>query len=230
MAIVRTNVNSLAEFVAWMQQNAVPGIFKSVTYDSGTNTATATDADDNVVLEIVNASGGHFRAYMSDESYLELSINSFPSTTSDETRIIQIIGCTNGFIVDMYVATSQSYSLPFAFLISKTNNGKVAVVWPSAVGYTENMQYTTNLYHVAYGDNPSTLLATTTTITPEAGQQTSLVSFKTNANIGDISYTPNAYYMDFCQNYTSGIGKFVMSGRTFITNGYWCIYAPDAGE
>ena len=228
MAIVRTNVNSLADFVAWMQQNAVPGIFKSVTYDSGTNTATATDEDDNVVLEIVSDSGGHFRAYRSDESYLEIGLIEFPSTNAEESRVMQIISCDNGFIVDMKIKTSSFYAIPFAFLISKTNSGKVAVVWPSEVKYTENQQYKNALQHVAYGDN--TTLATTTTFNPEAGQQTSLVCFKTNADIGDISYTPNAYYMDFCQNYTSGIGKFVMSGRTFITNGYWCIYAPDAGE
>ena len=228
MAIVRTNVTSLADFVAWMQENAVPKIFKSVTYDSSTNTVTATDSYDNVVLEIVSDSGGHFRAYRSDESYLEIGLNEFPSTNAEKSRVMQIIGCDNGFIVDMKIKTSSFYAIPFAFLISKTNNGKVAVVWPSEVNYTENQQYKNALQHVAYGDN--TTLATTTTFTPEAGQQTSLVCFKTNADIGDISYTPNAYYMDFCQNYTSGIGKFVMSGRTFITNGYWCIYAPDAGE
>ncbi len=141
MAITRAQVTSLADFAAWMQENAVPGIFKSVTYNSNTNTVTATDADDNVVLEIVNASGGHFRAYRSDESYLEIGLNAFPSTNAAENRTIQIIGCTNGFIVDMKIATSQAYALRFAFLISKTNNDKVAVVWPSEVNYTENQQY-----------------------------------------------------------------------------------------
>ena len=77
MAIRRAQVTSLAAFAAWMQENAVPSIFKSVTYDNSTNTATATDADDNVVLEIVNDSGGHFRAYRSDESYLEIGVNAF---------------------------------------------------------------------------------------------------------------------------------------------------------
>lgn len=221
MAITRAQVTSLADFAAWMQENAVPGIFKSVTYDSSTSTATATDADDNVVLEIVNASGGHFRAYRSDESYLEIGLNAFPSTSSAETRVIQIIGCNNGFIVDMQIATSSFYAIPFAFLISKTNNDKVAIVWPSEVNFTENQRYKNALQHVAYGD--STTMSTTTTFIPEAGQQTSLVPFSTNADVEEVSYTPNAYWIAMSANYSMGMGKFRMGGDTFISNGYWAI-------
>lgn len=228
MAITRVQVTTLEQFAAWMQQNSVPSLFKAVEYDSGTDTASATDADDNVVLEIKNGSDGYLRAYRGENNYLEIALVQFPATNAEENKRINVIGCENGFIVDMRVANSRGTGLAFAFLISKTNNGKVAIVWPSDANYTENQQYKNALQHVAFGD--SATIATTTTINPEAGQQTSLVCFKTNADIGDISYTPNAYYMDFCQNYTSGIGKFVMSGRTFITNGYWCIYAPDAGE
>ncbi len=221
MSITRAQVTSLADFAAWMQENAVPGIFKSVTYDGNTNTATATDSDDNVVLEIVNDSGGHFRAYRSYESYLEIGVNAFPSTNSAENQIMQIIGCDNGFIVDMKVATSALYAGSFAFLISKTNNDKVAVVWPSEVNFTENQQYKNALQHVAFGD--SSTMSTTTTFTPESGQQTNFCTFCTNADITDVSYTPKAFYLPMHSAYNFGIGKFLSGGKVYITNGYWAI-------
>lgn len=221
MAITRTQVTTLAQLAAWMQENAVPSIFKSVSYDSETDTASATDADDNIVLEIKNGSDGYLRAYRGENNYLEIALTQFPATNSEENKRISIIGCDNGFIVDMKVANWRGTGLAFAFLISKTNNDKAAIVWPSDADYTENQQYKNALQHVAFGD--SATMSTTTSFTPEAGQQTNTTRFATNANIGEVSYTPNAYYLPMAQNYASGIGKFSIGSDTYITNGYWAI-------
>lgn len=221
MAIRRAQVTSLAAFAAWMQENAVPSIFKSVSYDSEADIATATDADDNVVLEIKNGSDGYLRAYRGENNYLEIALVQFPATNYEENKRISIIGCDNGFIVDMKVATSASYGAPFAFLISKTNNNKIAVVWPSEANYTENQQYTTDIQHVAFGDSQT--LSTVTTFTPETAQQTTLCPFGTNADVGTASYTTDAYYMPMGQNYNSGLAQFSIGNDHFITNGFWAI-------
>ena len=64
---------------------------------------------------------------------------------------------------------------------------------------------------------------TTTTFTPESAQQNCLVPFATNANIGDTSYTPYAYYIAMGTNYAIGFGKFEMGDSVYISNGYWAI-------
>ena len=228
MAIKRAQVANVESLAAWMQTNAVPSIFKAVTYSDGV--LTATDEDDNTVLTFNGGDGtgnsGFFRVYRGSENYLGFDLNLFPNTTT-----ISIIGCDNGFIfeADLRNAPSGAQRL-FAVLISKTNNGKVAVIFPATPPATTSspQQYTTGLNHVAWND--SATISTTTTFTPEGSQQTILCPFGTNADTGDISYTPSAFYLPMAQNYSSGIGKFTMLGKTYITNGYWAIYAPDAGE
>lgn len=214
MSIVRAQVSNISELAAWMQSNAVPNIFKSVTYEG--STMTATDADDNVVLEIQVYRGGYFRAFRGENNYFSIGMEYIVKrdSTSD------IIGCDNGFMLTGQVEDSNSYARDFAFLCAKTNNGKVAIVYPSTY-QTGTARYTTALQHVAFGD--SATMSTTTTFTPEAGQQTSLVPFSTNADVGYVSYTPNAFWIAMSQNYNIGIGKFRMGGDTFITNGYWAV-------
>lgn len=221
MAITRAQVTTLEQLAAWMQGHAVPSLFKSVSYDSEADTASATDADDNVVLEIKNGSDGHFRAYRGESNYLEIELTAFPSTSTAESQVIQIIGCGNGLIIDMKVGTRQGSAFGFAIMISKTNNDKIAIVFPSAASFTANEQYTKNLQHVAFGD--SATMSTTTTFTPETAQQTTLCPFGTNADVGTASYTTDAYYIPMGQNYSSGLAQFSIGNDHFIVNGYWAI-------
>lgn len=214
MAIKRAQVSSLSALATWMQANAVPSIFKSVTYEN--STITATDADDNVVLEIKGGYGGYFRAFRGSDNYFSIGLQYIVKRNSAS----DIIGCDNGFMLTGQVEDSSLDTKDFAFLCAKTNNDKVAIVYPSSY-QTGNARYTTALNHVAFGD--SATIATTTTLTPEAGQQNCLVPFATNANIGDTSYTPYAYYIAMGTNYAMGFGKFEMGGSIYISNGYWAI-------
>lgn len=216
MSIKRANVTSLQALAAWMQANAVPSIFKSVSYSS--DVLTAIDADDNTVLAIKGTSPGYFRAYRTASGYIQIALVNFPAYNY---KTIRIIGCDNGFIVDMTVDADGNYSRGFAWLVAKTNNDKVAVVFPSAVSATESQQYKTSLQHVAFGD--SATLSTTTTFTPESSNQTVITPFITNADVGGKSYTPDAGYMPMHSAYSAGLGKFLLGADTYITNGYWCI-------
>jgi hypothetical protein len=221
MAITRAQVTSVEALASWMQTNAVPNIFKSVTFSSGV--LTATDADDNTVLEIHGGTGsvnqGYFRAYRAENNYLGFALSSFPTHRSG-TSTIQIIGCDNGFIIGCTIGIGYG-DVNFAALFAKTSKDKPAIIFPSNPNETSPQQYTTALNHVAFGD--SATMSTTTTFTPEAAQQTVLTPFATNAYVGDVSYTPNAYYMPMHSNYPSGFGKFYLGMDHYITNGYWAI-------
>ena len=218
MAIVRAQVTTIQELAAWMQENAVPNIFKSVTYEN--SVLTATDADDKVVLTIKGAKNGsdYFRAYRGESNYLGVNFAEFPHHSYPT---IDLIGCDNGFIIKCKTFDTSYNAKEFAALFAMTNNGKPAIIFPSALSSTENAQYTTGLNHVAFGDN--TTIATTTTFTPESAQQTIMCGFGTNADITDVSYTPKAFYMPMHGAYNQGIGKFLCGGKVYITNGYWAI-------
>ena len=226
MAIKRAQFTTIADFAAWLQENAVPSIFKSVTYDSNSAEMTATDADNNTVWTVKIGNGGYFRAYRAADSYIGVEISSFPNTAM---KNIDCILCDNGLIVDTAVLSGGN-GRNFAFMIAKTNNEKLAFIFRSTFDGTANNQYKNSIAHVAFGD--SATIATTTTFTPESGQQTIMTTFATNADITQVSYTPKAFYMPMHSAYNSGIGKFLCGGKVYITNGYWCIdtetYEEDA--
>ena len=221
MAITRAQVANVEALALWMQENAVPNIFKSVTFSSGV--LTATDAEDNTVLTIHGGTGsvnqGYFRAYRAESNYLGFALSSFPTNRSGGSTI-QIIGCDNGFIIRCTIGIGYG-DVNFAALFAKTSKDKPAIIFPSSPNETSPQQYTTALNHVAFGD--SATIMTTTTFTPEAGQQTSLTAWKTNSNPGTVSYTPKAFYLDMHSGYDSGMGKFILNGEEYITNGYWAI-------
>ena len=218
MAITRAQVTTPQELAAWMQANSVPNIFKSVTID-GSDNITATDDEDNVCLYIKFGYGGYFRAYSGESSYASIGMQYVVArnTASD------IIGCDNGFMLSGKVEDSSLNQKNFAFLCTKTNNGKPAIIFQSDLSRSGANVYTQTLHHIAFGDTTSTTLFTTTTFTPEAAQQTCMTPFITNADVGNVSYTPNARYLTAHSSYASGIGKMLLGTDTWITNGYWCI-------
>lgn len=221
MAITRAQVTTLEQLAAWMQENAVPLLFKSVAFSS--NTLIATGDEDNVILEINNQT---FRAYRGESNYFSVPyLTAFPASNS----AIDIIGCDNGFIASVGVSTQIGGGpYGFSFMATKTNNGKVAIIFPRTIEADASLQYKTNLQHVAFGDSPT--MSTTTTFTPESGQQTNFCTFCTNADITDVSYTPKAFYLPMHSAYNSGIGKFLSGEKVYITNGYWAIDTEQTEE
>lgn len=214
MSITRERFAALSDFATWLQENAVPSLFKSVAFSS--NTLIATGDEDNVILEINNQT---FRAYRGESNYFSVPyLTAFPASNS----AIDIIGCDNGFIASVGVSTQIGGGpYGFSFMATKTNNGKVAIIFPGTIEADASLQYKTNLQHVAFGDSPT--MSTTTNFTPESGNQTVITPFITNADVGGKSYTPSAGYMPVHSNYGSGLNKFLLGADMYITNGYWCI-------
>lgn len=214
MAITRTQVTSNAELASWMQENAVPNIFKSVSYDSSSQTITATDDSDNLVLSFDT---GNFKAYRAENNAIEFSSGGYGIINNGYPA--QIIGCDNGFmLVTRYGVNGANR---FAALFAKTNNGEPAIIFNRYGSATDNQVFYNGIKHVAFGD--SATMSTTTTFTPEAAQQTTLCPFGTNADVGTASYTTDAYYMPMGQNYNSGLAQFSIGNDHFITNGFWAI-------
>lgn len=212
MAITRASLANREALATWLQENAVPGFFKTVTYTSGTDSIACTDADDNTILEIKDGNGNIY-AYRATGNSIHMS----ESNQMLGGYRMDVIGCDNGFIIENALNNGSGQ---IDMLVTKTNNDKIAIIW----GYSSSSKTTgrtSGIQHVAWGDSET--LATTTGFTPEAGQQTVLVPFVTNANIESISYTPDAFWISMNFNYNMGIGKFRMGGDMFISNGYWAI-------
>lgn len=216
MAIIRTRLADRAALATWLQENAVPSFFGSVTYEN--NETQCYDDNGNLLLKI--SSVGGIYAYRAEGN----SINFVPDHEGLGQYPIDLISCDNGIIMEGGYWTTDTGKIPM--LIAKTNNGVTAIIFSYQYD-SKTVAYYKTIKHVAFGDSET--LATNTTFTPESGQQTTLVPFSTNAKIGSISYTPDAFYMPISQNYNSGIGKFIMGGSIWITNGYWAIRDGQSG-
>lgn len=223
MAIKRMRTKDFATFAAFVQETLVPNIFKTVTYDSETGILTCTDDDDNTALAIKGGSTAtsgqyYFRAYRTAAGgYFYQNFNTFPNASGNG---LDVIACYNGLICTAGTTDTSGYGRTFCFMIAKTNNGKPAIIFGNQVANVE-AACKENIAHIALGDSPT--MATTTTFTPESGNQTVITPFITNADVGGKSYTPSAGYMPAHSNYGSGLNKFLLGADMYITNGYWCI-------
>lgn len=211
MSITRAQVSTPAGLAAWLNENA-GAFFSGVSKVGEQEIYQAADLDGNIVIRFT---ANDFTAYRrnGDNSITTGGGNSYFGTTS-------IIMCDNGIILD----TSYRYNVSrkFGVLIAKTNNNKIACVFSYGGTETKDDNYLYHqIQHVALGD--STTMSTTTTFTPESGQQTNFCTFCTNSDITDVSYTPKAFYLPMHSAYNSGIGKFLSGGKVYITNGYWAI-------
>lgn len=210
MASVRARVTGVENLAAWLNENATH-LLQKVEKDASEDVWHGYDLDGKKIFYLKS---GEFAAYRTDggDEIKSTLIGMFIGTND-------IAMCDNGIIVSADFPNQGYGTRYFSVLISKTNNGRLACVFSTGSSATTILY--TNVQHVAIGD--STTMSTTTTFTPEAGQQTCLVPFATNANIGDTSYTQDAFYISMSPNYAMGIGKFMMGADTYISNGYWAI-------
>lgn len=212
MSIKRAQVSGIGALAAWLNENA-GALLSGVSKVGAQETYQAADLDGNIVFKFT---ANDFTAYRTNGAN-PVSTNGgnqyFSSTTS-------IIMCDNGIILDS--SYYWNFTRKFGALIAKTNTDKIACVFSYGGTDTQSDNYLyKKLQHVALGD--STTISTTTTFTPESGNQTVITPFITNADVGGKSYTPSAGYMPAHSNYGSGLNKFLFGADMYITNGYWCI-------
>lgn len=203
MAITKDylNTSDLSVLAAWMQTKLVPDYFAAVTYAN--STITCTDADGNTLLTIDSS---NVTAYKSATNTSNM-YNAAPQTW--------LYACmsANG----AYLIANTVFGSTACMIITKTNNGKTAFI-------TSDEQATSvcrkNIKRVAWGD---TTPDTTHEFTAYTENQTQLVSFTTDAAFGDVSYTPNAFYIPIGQYYNLNGAVLTIDGVNYLTNGYWAI-------
>ena len=224
----KSSFTSVDQLLSILREHHVPGMFSSIIKGDAIkgDVICLYDSDSNNVANLPYSTGYRLKLYSSSSVYITTWAFGLLFSSS---YIGWIVGCDNGFIIDCYAYNHENNSRPFALLCSFTQNGKIAFITNSSDNTGTTYRYTNYLDHVAFGDSLS--LHTLTTFTPASGNQTITTPFITNSDDGSSSFTPKAFYMPMCQNYGMGVGKFILDGKTYITNGYWAIDTePDEEE
>lgn len=206
MAITKTYLGGdLAELQSFL---AGIGIFKSVTVSD--NLLTCTDDNDITVLTISKDATytWTFTVFLSGEHTYEKQYSSHGLNYGYK--------CTHGA---MLVLNYNSQQNQYSVLITKNQQGEPVFVIPDA--YSTRNKVCCLSYYDMYP-------VSTYTLSPSTAGQTVLSPFITNADAGNVSYTPDAFYMPFGEYVGRGYAKFVMNGKMYLTDGYWVLL--DGGD
>jgi len=188
------------------------GFFGSVEYDSGTNTVTMKDSDNNVLAT--------FSGNKTFTAYVDATNNASKQfTTAANYGIHTAYKCANGILLKFSGLTSGYVSYMAHILIAKTNNNKLAFIFSNTNAVANDIAYK-QFYCVAWGD--STDIAAQE-MGANGNNQTLMIPFVSGAEDGETSYTTDAYYLLYAQFYAMGYGKLNGDGAVYLTNGYWAI-------
>lgn len=226
MSISKISFSATSDLITWLRENAVPKYFSAVENSSST-VFNCLDANGNIVF-MYNPSNSqeNTRIYKSETNYVAIS-NPVAINNPSYAAI-----CEGGILMDL-VSFDNRISLPsthIAMIITKNNRGITTIIAKSSrdsSGSTKPNR-STSICSVAWGDD----ISGNPTITFSGSQeyQTQIVPFTTFAKYGEISYTPNAYYMPVGQFYSLDYGTFQLGDKSYITNGYWCVKDAEIPE
>lgn len=205
------NTADYSVLATWLNANAVPDYFASVTYSSGT--ITCKDADNKTVL-VLTCSGelspAEFTFYIDSTNYYYLTWASYYVSTIKEAW-----ACSNGIMLRFVNPGNAAYEN--TVIITKSSSGKTACVFTTA---NTLAAHNTNIRALAFGDAS---IGADITVPKAAGNQTQFVPFVTHPAFGHVSYTPNAFYIPAGQYYDSGYAILHVGNSDYITNGCWAI-------
>ena len=207
MAIIKETVTGGRQGLrAWLNTNACPEYFASVSYSS--SKITAKDANNKTLLEFDGSIG--MKVYKDDSHSDTKSVD-----TSSTNSSFECIKCSGGILINFGTGNTDKGSI----IITKTNNGKTAIITGGAS--TISAALTTSILSTSWGDaTDSTKMIS---FSSSAQNQTQFVPFTTYAQAGTVSYTPKAFYLPATQYASIGYGKISDGTNTYITNGYWAI-------
>lgn len=227
MAIVRNDsIGTWSELIAWMQDNLVPKFFQSVEEDSQDNTVIVCTGVGGQKLFGLKKGGGFYPTdciyYKSDGTSEEID---YPGGTGTSATNFQWAAvCKNGALIKWARAESHSSSSnsTIEIVVTKNNNGKTAIITTKASSSTSTAgaYLTTGVLAFAEGDNPNLIPLT---FTGRVMEQTQKVQFATNAASNEVSYTPDAFYLQCGNIYDTPYNRFTDDGVTYLTNGYWAV-------
>lgn len=206
MAITKTNVYGYNALRTWLNANACPDYFASVS--TSNYSIYAIDSSNHTLFTFATTNA---KIYKSESVYQEIC---WSSGMSYDSQVFTCVKCDGGILV-----LSTSSGSAFCFIITKTQSGTTAVI--CSMWDTRSTALTQNIAAVAWGD--ATDASKTLTFTSSVQNQTQFVPFTTYAQPDTVSYTPDAFYMPVGEYYDWTYGKFSDGTSTYITNGYWAI-------
>ena len=208
MAITKTYIGT--DNNKWQSFLSETGIFSSVGLED--SVFTCKDSNNNTVLTINHSATNTW----------SFAVSLATGDTYTKTYAIQGgsagenygVKCSNGAL--LYMNGSSGY---ISVLLTKNNKNEPVVVLPSS---------TSARNPIACLCRSDTYPVSTFTLSSVSANQTVLSKFITSAAEGDVSYTPNAYYMPFGQYIGVGLAKFTMNSKRYVTDGYWVLLDGDA--
>lgn len=193
------DVNKLSEFF----RSLVPDFFSEVDFNN--DTITCKDSDGHPLLTLTyNISG-----------YLSIKICTDGKTYNDSTNnTVTCAGwkCKNGAFLDYNAGSAAQYGI----LITKNNHGIPVIVLSN---YRATPFYGDLSIWSWYNDP---MLSNGLSYNPVVVNQTMFCPFLCAARYGETSYTPDAFYMPYREDF-SGTGEVLVNGISYWTNGYWAI-------
>ena len=205
-----SNTQAVSFINQWARDNNV-GI-SATTAGSYTRIAIE-DSDGKVIIDSNSVSSWvGFVAYYNDGSENVGNYNLIDPSSSGHNVVYDIYSCSNGLLIKLHDIGRNADTTKFQWaLITKTNNGKIAVVVNS------NDASYNNPVCCIYDQSS----AQTCTYTSNSANSTSLTNFVGKDSIGVDSSCQYAFFMPLYQ-YNS-VGILTLDGIDYITNGYWCI-------
>lgn len=208
MAISKAFIDGSASLFAEFLESS--GLFGSVTESDGT--VTCYDEDDNPVYVFTNIGNNRLSIQV---YYNNGASSTYNNWSGYDTKVAYAYKCANGVLINVYSVYGWTYG---AVLLTKTNSGKNCIVFSS------NLAQDTSIYTafkaIAYDDVAP---INSTTLAPNNWNQTSVTSFLSNNDMNVTSFTPDAGFILYGENYDNGYGSLYMDGTIWLTNGYWAI-------
>lgn len=229
-----SNSNSEALCLAFLRETLIPdwlGADGTVTKNSD-NQYVLTDSDENVIAVFTNRPSTGAGASFASAFYTD-DVHTVSYSGEQYTRWQTGYKTAHGImILTTYADNSNVYKNNGIIILSKTNNGKLAMAMHSAYNtYQHSARDTCFGVQVAARDDDYSDLTHTLTFAAAAndyGQvlsqnenQTILCPTPTHSNPGETSIIEGVFMMPWAQYRNEGIIQ--LGNKYYATNGYWAL-------
>lgn len=216
MAITKTYLynsdaaTELENVYAWLQANAVPEYFDTVTTDGTSVTCTVDGVE--MLKYTPGATSNCF--VITTKSGVSRSVQ---SQSVNGSFVCYAYKCANGIA---FTPNISAYYDLFTLIITKNNNGETTVVSNAYFSYS-------SIGNIALQNISAVSLSCVAplkmfTFTRTDYNITTRVPFPCNGELGNPTYTPNAFYLPHSQSTAAGV-VLTIDGVDYISSGYWAI-------
>lgn len=229
MAVVETfGITSPLKIFNYLNDNAVPTYFSRVEFvdDENGTYINCFEPSGELFIKLTFASTENSTIiYKGANQTGAESVPTYDWFGSTNVNIGYAAKCDGGILIvtDWTSLNSEKY---VSMIITKNQRGKCACIMtnssnPGSSGADIPNLLMRNVHAVSFGDNVDANKLRN--IYCVSQNQTQFVPFPTYSNQGEVSYTPNALYMQTGVYYGMRYGQFMSDNNIYITNGYWVV-------